>query len=179
MARDWKGPSGRAYRNVADDLPSAVGSLLPTPRTSDTNGPGEHGQGGPDLRTAVSLLPTPSASNPNDGEDLDQWHARRERVKETSDAGNGFGTPLAVAVRLATFGDYAPAIARHELMVGRPAPNPTTDGRLSPRFVEWMMTLPEGWVTDTPGLSRTAQLRALGNGVVPQQAAAALELLDP
>ena len=34
--------------------------LLPTPRTSDTNGIGTHGDGGMDLRTAVSLLPTPT-----------------------------------------------------------------------------------------------------------------------
>ena len=39
------------------------------------------------------------------------------------------------------------------------------------------MGLPEGWVTDIPGLSRNAQLKALGNGVVPQQAAMALRLL--
>ena len=31
---------------------------LPTPTTSDTNGAGKHGDGGLDLRTAVSLLPT-------------------------------------------------------------------------------------------------------------------------
>lgn len=37
-----------------------------------------------------------------------------------------------------------------------------------------MMGLPEGWVTDVPGISRNDQLKALGNGVVPQQAAAAL-----
>jgi DNA (cytosine-5)-methyltransferase 1 len=40
-------------------------------------------------------------------------------------------------------------------------------------FVEWMMGLPAGWVTGT-GLSRTQALKVLGNGVVPQQAAAAL-----
>ena len=40
------------------------------------------------------------------------------------------------------------------------------------------MGLPEGWVTDVPGLSRNAQLKALGNGVVPQQALAALGLMD-
>lgn len=39
------------------------------------------------------------------------------------------------------------------------------------------MGLPAGWVTDVPGLSRTDQLRCLGNGVVPQQAALALRLL--
>lgn len=39
------------------------------------------------------------------------------------------------------------------------------------------MGLPDGWVTDVPGLSRNAQLHALGNGVVPQQAAMALQML--
>jgi DNA (cytosine-5)-methyltransferase 1 len=39
------------------------------------------------------------------------------------------------------------------------------------------MGLPDGWVTDTPGLTRPAMLRALGNGVVWQQAAAAIRLL--
>jgi hypothetical protein len=51
--------------------------------------------------------------------------------------------------------------------------------RLSPRFVEWLMGLPAGWVTDVPGLGRNEQLKALGNGVVPQQCAAALRLLLP
>lgn len=41
------------------------------------------------------------------------------------------------------------------------------------------MGLPEGWVTDVPGLSRNAQLKALGNGCVPQQVALALRLLLP
>ena len=39
-----------------------------------------------------------------------------------------------------------------------------------------MMGLPEGWVCDV-GLSRTAMLKMLGNGVVPQQAALAVDLL--
>ncbi|MEW2189421.1 hypothetical protein [Streptomyces microflavus] len=39
------------------------------------------------------------------------------------------------------------------------------------------MGVPPGHVTDVPGLSRTAQLKALGNGVVPQQAIAALHRL--
>jgi DNA (cytosine-5)-methyltransferase 1 len=40
-----------------------------------------------------------------------------------------------------------------------------------------MQGLPAGWVTGVPGLRRNAQLKALGNGVVPQQATAALLLL--
>jgi hypothetical protein len=38
-----------------------------------------------------------------------------------------------------------------------------------------MMGLPEGWVTDV--LERTSSLKALGNGVVWQQALAALAAL--
>ncbi len=40
-----------------------------------------------------------------------------------------------------------------------------------------MQGLPAGHVTGVPGLPRGAQLKALGNGVVPQQAAAAIRLL--
>ena len=39
------------------------------------------------------------------------------------------------------------------------------------------MGLPDGWVTEVPGLSRKDQLRLLGNGVVPQQAATAIRYL--
>lgn len=74
------------------------------------------------------------------------------------------------------FAAYTAAIERWEPVVGRLAPAPVEDGRLSPRFVEWMMGLPEGWVTDVD-ITRNAQLKALGNGVVPQQALLALNLL--
>ena len=37
-----------------------------------------------------------------------------------------------------------------------------------------MMGLDDGWITDTPGLSRNDQLKMAGNGVVQQQAVAAL-----
>ncbi|MFG3046310.1 DNA cytosine methyltransferase [Streptomyces sp. NPDC048241] len=76
------------------------------------------------------------------------------------------------------WGRFGPAVRRWAVEVGRPAPWATDDrGRLNPVFVEWMMGLPAGHVTDVPGLTRTAQLKALGNRVVPQQAAAALRLL--
>ena len=52
-------------------------------------------------------------------------------------------------------------------------PGKTGKPQLSPIFVEWMMGLPEGWVTDIK-ISRAVQLRALGNGVVQQQAALAV-----
>jgi DNA (cytosine-5)-methyltransferase 1 len=60
----------------------------------------------------------------------------------------------------------------------RPAPSPVDDlGRLNVCAVEWMMGLPKGWVTAVDGVSRTQQLKMLGNGVVPQQAEAALRHL--
>lgn len=138
--------------------------LLPTPRTSDTNGAGAHGDGGLDLRTTVSLLPTPSVADVEGG--------RKHRSGARSDE-----LLLNGIAHHDRWGDYAPAIARWEAVLGRPAPDPTEPGRngsprLSPRFVEWMMGLPAGWVTDVD-ISRNEQLKALGNGVVPQQAAAA------
>jgi hypothetical protein len=122
--------------------------LLPTPAARDHKGPNPNQRtGGVDLPTA--LLPTPRATwEPT-------WH---------------------------DFGPYAAAIRRWEAVIGRPAPSPTEPGandrpRLSPRFVEWMMGLPDGWVTGVD-IPRSAQLKALGNGVVPQQAALALAMLD-
>ncbi len=81
-----------------------------------------------------------------------------------------------------SWGIYAAAIHRWEAVLGRPAPPATEHGvrgqlRLSARFVEWMMGLPDGWVTGIE-LPRTAYMRALGNGVVPQQAVHALMLLN-
>jgi DNA (cytosine-5)-methyltransferase 1 len=55
-------------------------------------------------------------------------------------------------------------------------PPTLAEGKLNAKFVEYMMGLPSGWVTDM-NLSRSQQLKILGNGVVPQQAHYALELL--
>lgn len=80
------------------------------------------------------------------------------------------------------WGKFAPAIKRWEEVLGRPAPAPTKpdgkDGahRLSSAFTEWMMGLEPGWITDC-GLSRNDELKACGNGVVPQQAELALRVL--
>ncbi|MFI7565949.1 hypothetical protein ACIBVM_29410 [[Kitasatospora] papulosa] len=77
------------------------------------------------------------------------------------------------------WGAYAAAITQWETLT-RPAPAPTdAAGRLRADFVEWMQGLDAGWVTATPGLGRPAQLTALGNGVVPQQADRPVRLLAP
>jgi DNA (cytosine-5)-methyltransferase 1 len=56
-------------------------------------------------------------------------------------------------------------------------PNTLDQDRLNVRFVEYMMGLNPGWVTDMP-FTRAQQLKMLGNGVVPQQAYYALQLLN-
>jgi len=101
--------------------------------------------------------------------------------------GTGSGNPPAGTEQpgrssgIVAWGVYESAIRRWERVLGRPAPRPTEPGRngerLSPAFTEWLMGLPAGHVTAVPALSRNQQLKALGNGVVPQQAIAALQIL--
>lgn len=123
----------------------------------------------------LNLLPTPKASDGSHG-----------GPNQRDGAGNYYLSGQAVrldAQWIAVDGtDYGPAIRRWEQMLGRPAPCPTELGirgnrRLSAVFAEWMMGLDEGHVTAVPGLDRNAQLHAIGNGVVPAQAAMALRML--
>lgn len=86
--------------------------------------------------------------------------------------------------RRVEWGDYAPAVRGWERVVGE-APDPvivSDSGKplLDTRFSEWMMGLPSGHVTAPEiGLTRAEQLKAIGNGVCPQQAESALlELLQ-
>jgi DNA (cytosine-5)-methyltransferase 1 len=76
------------------------------------------------------------------------------------------------------WGRYEAAIRRWETVTDRAAPYPVERGtrgqpRLAAAFSEWLLGLPKGFVTDL-GLPYGAQHRALGNGVVPQQALVAL-----
>jgi len=142
--------------------------MLPTPRSSDTNGAGTHGTGGADLRTMVTLLPTPRATDGTKG--------------GPNQRGSSGDLMLPSAVQFDRWGDYAEAIARHERWIGRPAPDPTEPGskgqpRLSARFVEFMMAQPDGWITDVPGVTRNEALKLGGNGVVTPQAAHALRVM--
>ena len=84
---------------------------------------------------------------------------------------------------LRRWGRYAAAISRWERITERPAPAPAVlnehaGPRPAPEFVEWLMGLPAGWVTDPDlDLTHAQQLTALGNGVLPQQAICAMRLL--
>jgi DNA (cytosine-5)-methyltransferase 1 len=79
------------------------------------------------------------------------------------------------------WGRYEAAIRGWEVVTGRAAPYPVERGtreqpRLAAAFSEWLMGLPRGFVTNL-GLPYSSQHRALGNGVVPQQAVVALRQL--
>jgi DNA (cytosine-5)-methyltransferase 1 len=95
----------------------------------------------------------------------------RAKIKQ-----GGTSAPRSQPVSRITGSKYGPALQAWAEIIGRPHPEPIEDGRSSPAFVEWMMGLPEGWVTGH-GLSASQELKMLGNGVVPQQAALALRLL--
>ena len=175
--------AGRHPEGTGRSLTQAV-QLLPTPVAQPSgNSSGEHLRKKPgrsrvtDLAVIVEngllptggLLPTPQATN-----------APRSSA--------GYGPTLhevATSGDLTHFGPYAASIARWEQITGRAAPPPSTPSRrtggkpqLSTRFVEWLMGLPDGHVTGPDlALPREHQLRILGNGVVPQQAALAVGML--
>lgn len=128
--------------------------------------------------SGLKRLPTPRAAD-HTHQPLSAGAARHVA------AGNGALGEVLGTLQAPTgfdFQQYAPAIHRWEHLMGRPAPTPLETSkkgsvRLSPRFVEWMMGLPDGHVTGVPGIPWAKQLRALGNGVVPQQAAHAITTL--
>jgi hypothetical protein len=95
--RRWPTPGVLPWETAAD------ADALPTPQAHDANPPGagHMARGGrhADLPSAVRrALPTPCAGGHNDGEDIDQWEARRQRLAERH-GNNGAGTPLAVAAK--------------------------------------------------------------------------------
>ena len=123
----------------------------------------------------VTLFPTLRAS--------DGYERRNQKTMDKIAAEGGDMTMPTLARTTTNWGKFAPAITRWESLT-RPAPAPTKpdgkDGnhRLSAEFTEWMMGLPEGWVTaEDIGLKRNDALKACGNGVVPQQAELALRIL--
>lgn len=162
-------PGETPGRRAGNSLTQAV-HLLPTPQVTDATATST-GYGANLHEVARELLPTPSASDSIMG------------PPQTSGHQSAKATKLATHIEYTDFGKYAPAIARWEQVLGRMAPAPTIPSRreggrarLSTRFVEWMMGLPDGYITDL-NLPRAHQLLLLGNGVVPQQAALAVRTL--
>jgi hypothetical protein len=116
---------------------------------------------------AIDLLGTPRANAANSSSKQVELGAPKSRLEDQVHT---------------DWGKFEPAIRRWEAILDRPAPEPTKpDGkegnhRLSSKFTEWMMGLPDGWITGHD-LKRNDELKLAGNGVVPQQAELALRLL--
>jgi len=172
--------NGKVYElpTQAHHITDSEFSSLPTPAARDyKDGSAEHERDGVIQTDTVAraifnsgevLLPTTTASD---------WKGANH-----SGSASASSRGIATAVEKTAWGKFEPAIRRWEQTLGRPAPLPTKpdgkDGshRLSSAFTEWMMGLPEGWVTGV-GLTRNEELKACGNGVVPQQAELALRIL--
>jgi hypothetical protein len=178
-----------AFENGLKVSESIANSLLPTPavghirnhdepienyleRRQDYLNGKTKGMPGVSLGVAVrmEMLPTPTTQDAKNNGGPSQFDRN--------------SLPLNTQVLTTDWGKYEPAIRRWEKISNMPAPAPTKpdgkDGnhRLSAEFTEWMMGLPAGWITDPEiGLTRNEQLKACGNGVVPQQAELALRIL--
>lgn len=161
-------------------------NLMPTPNTMDhlpartaEQKAANKGKGGyANVRETVvnDLIPTPTTRDYKDGTEPHE----RDGVIQTDTVARAIFNSGEVSD--ISWGKFEPAIRRWEEALGRPAPAPTKpdgkDGahRLSSAFTEWMMGVPEGWITGV-GLTRNEELKACGNGVVPQQAELALRML--
>jgi len=175
-SRDHKGQNQRGDDSC---LPGAL-ALLPTPtaRLGDASGrgadpdryKGPKSMGGrrsnlDDAMAAIldgrfPLMPTPTSLAGLGG-----------NLCRGGERGDEMLLPGLVQTFVSTGAPTPPAIAQWSRLF-RPAPHPVDGrGRLSPEFVGWMMGCPDGWV-DVPGVSRSAQLRILGNSVQVQVAEA-------
>jgi len=150
-------------------LPDATMWPTPTCQMVKQSGfaPSELNREQPTLATAVQLWPTPAACNPQDGEELETWLARRELIKAQKKNGNGMGTPLAIAVQMwptpaardwrdngtepAAQDRKSPSIAAIVMRVSHPDQvNRSSIGksraRLNPRWVAQLMGFPADWL---------------------------------
>jgi len=150
---------------------------LPTPTVQDGKnnaGPSQYKRNTKPLNVEAVLLGTPrtSAAHTPTPKQVAAGAPKQRLEDQVASARKG----------IIDWGKFEPAIRRWEEVLGRSAPAPTKpdgkDGahRLSSAFTEWMMGVPEGWITDV-GLTRNEELKACGNGVVPQQAELALRVL--
>lgn len=132
-------------------------TLLPTPLNGEARHglPGQHRTRGDTMLTGEILKLVPEGSL-EEACQLDRWDWR----------------------------EYGPAISLWKAVSDTPVPAPAEPGmrgqpRLNAEFAAWMMGMPPGWVTGLSGLSRSAQLRIIGNSVVRHQAFMAWHALVP
>ena len=133
---EWAGPTRRRRPRPADSGRSAA----------DTNGTGRPEQVAVTRRSATPITPPNhrftfgrSAQRVTTDTVSGRWAGRTRtqgRQPSRRTVTRGFSESV-------DFGKYGGAIRQWEQLT-RPAPHPTTNGRLNPGFVEWMMGLPAG-----------------------------------
>jgi hypothetical protein len=174
--KDGSQPHERDGKVQTDTVARAVLNsgevILPTPTTNGNE------RKGPNYSSA-GILQALEIANGILPKEYTDWEHARQKIKwaETLE-----GQDKKTLDSEISWGKFGPAIQLWEKHIGRKSPAPTKpDGkqgnhRLSSKFTEWMMGLPDGWITDV-GLTRNEELKLAGNGVVPQQAELALRLL--
>jgi hypothetical protein len=187
--------------------PDLYGHLAPYSETWPTSGTTHDGSAYPLPQSARRIPGSASSSSPTalfrtplasdsarGGESLEQVRARRGTIAlshqiidlalhgpsgyRKSRESETLWWPIGGCSTLGTLRPRRPTMGAHHRT---PRPSPNNDGagpRPAPDFVEWLMGLPHGWVTDPNlGLTHAQHLAALGNGVLPAQAAHALAIL--
>ena len=121
------------------------------------------------------------------GSDTDATNATYDRLSDSISSGYEKTQSSSEVITSDSGSEYIPSVGNVQRLGRRfttrremhlqTVPNALDQtGKLNAAFVEYMMGLPSGWVTNID-ISRAQQLKILGNGVVPQQAEYALELL--
>jgi hypothetical protein len=177
--KDGSQPHEREGKVQTDTVARAVFNsgevLLGTPRANAAESSAKEVEAGAPksrIEDQVKLLPTVRGQN-GESRNNNIWERDPKQPQNLENA---------LYHAITNWGKFEPAIRRWESIIGRPAPGPTKpdgkDGnhRLSSKFTEWMMGLPDGWITGHD-LKRNDELKLAGNGVVPQQAELALSLL--
>lgn len=167
-ARTSRGGNGvPALGRVVTDLAGlGYGVVWDSVRASDV--------GAPHRRERVFVLAFRPASSDALRVLLDRTGEARNGRYEPSDQDSPSHDPR--------LGDFGARMRLWESITGHRMPEPEEGSprggrRLSARFGEWMMGLPPGWVTGIRTIPRTAQIRILGNGVVPRQGRLAVRSL--
>jgi hypothetical protein len=150
----WRTP--QAQDSKSGKIQRGVHHLWPTYVASEAThgGPNQKDSAGKPTLTALvhHLWPTPTACNPNDGESLETWEARRQKVRDQKKNGNGFGTPLTIAVQMwptpvandAKNGTLPPATQSRDSIPGA-LRRAGERGQLNPAWVNCLMGFPPDW----------------------------------
>ncbi len=166
---DRQGSGGADLVTTVERLLPEPGSMLPTPTSRDHKGRNQRNDDSCLPGAVDKLLPTATA---RDGEG-----SRNNTSGRKPDSKHHSGTTLNDVRYTSSWGNYEAAVDRWSTIFGTPPPSPVDSAaRLNPAFVEWMLGFPAGWVTDL-NISRSQQLKLLGNSAQPQTVAAAVHWL--